>query len=72
LPVQEAVCAYCQRPFTFYHAPSTKAQRYCSVKCRGRAMSQARQGWKFPVENTPADHQPPPQSAIERDDEISS
>lgn len=34
-------------------------------------MSQARQGWKFPVENPPEEPQAP-QSAIERDDEISS
>ena len=57
MPVQEAVCAFCRRPFTFYHAPGTKPQMYCSVKCRGRAMSRARQGWKFPepVEATVVD-----------------
>ncbi len=71
MPVQEAVCAYCQRPFTFYHAPSTRPQRYCSVKCRGRAMSQARQGWKFPAESQPA-RPDVPRSPIEREDEKTS
>ncbi len=68
MPVEEAVCAYCQRPFTFYHAPSTRPQKYCSVKCRGRAMSQARQGWKFPAESEPVERTAP-ESKIERDDE---
>ena len=57
MPVQETVCAFCRRPFTFYHAPGTKPQMYCSVKCRGRAMSRARQGWKFPEPVEAADEE---------------
>jgi hypothetical protein len=54
VPVRETQCAFCEKSFSFYHAPSSKPQRYCSVRCRGRALSRSRQGWKQPASR----HQP--------------